>query len=264
MAGDVLQPTPSGQRGLRGAGFPLVPLPEAVELIARAAAHGRKHSLEAMAAYAGHATANSGPFRQKLAALRDWRFITTGHDMVVLTDAGMQVALPASTESLLDGLLAAFQGCAIFWAVYQEAAKGVPLYPSSIGNVAVTAHGVSARAKEAFVRSFIGSANAVGLADKLPGGEVRLHTMQAGEAPPSEPATAPIPEPAPAAEGAPVPTHTQPTLSHPGIHQVWQDGQVAITLDIRSGQPLSPTAFMQVGAIVTAIETLREILQSGD
>jgi hypothetical protein len=206
-----------------------------------------------MAAYEGHTTPNSGPFRQKLAALKDWGMVATTADTVTLTDVGMNVALPSSPETLLDTLLQAFQACPIFWTVYTEAAKGVPLYPSSVGNVAVTAHGVSVRARDVFTRSFIDSAIAVGLAERLPGGEVKL--LAIGE-PSSTPAirttdTEPTPK---------TPPLTVADSQAPGIHQVWSDDGVEVVFTVTSNKPLSATAFMQVGAVVTAIEALRDVL----
>jgi hypothetical protein len=239
-------------RGKRGSGFPALSLPDAAEIIKRAGLHGRQHHLGAMASYAGHATANSGPFRRKLAALKDWGFVTTTPETVTITDAGMEVALPTTPEKTLNMLLDAFQGCNIFWKIYTEGAKDTPLYPGSIGNVAVTAHGVGAGAREAFVGSFIDSAVMVGLAEKLPNGEVKL---------------------IPTGKPRPVKAKTDAEIVHadgqrqtpnpdvqPGIRQVWRNNGVEIIFEVRAREPLTPTAFMQVGEVVTAIETLREVI----
>jgi hypothetical protein len=255
-------------RGTRSAGFPALSLPEAVAIVKTAGNNGRKHAITAMAAYAGHTTPNSGPFRQKLAALKDWGFVTSTAEAVTLTEAGMGVALPSSPETALDIMRSAFQGCSIFWAIYTEAAKGVPLYPSSIGNVAVTAHGVAVRSKETFIKSFIDSAVVVGLAEKLPNGEVKLHAagMANTEATVADDrALASVPQeavpPATATRTAPL----EPLQSElPVVNQVWKDERVRIVLKIDADAPLSATAFMQIGAVTTAIEALYEIVRAGD
>jgi hypothetical protein len=283
---ESIPPQPA-TRGVRGVGFPSLSLPAALDIMVAAGSQGRSHSLQAMAGYAGHMTANSGPFRQKLAALRDWGFITTTADSVSLTDSGLEAALPTSTTRLLDILLAAFQGCTVFWNIYQEAAKGVPLYPSSIGNVAVTGHGVAAKARETFIQSFIDSAAAVGLAERLPNGEVVLQAIgdpknketapqklsknkdnsemkAAAGSPPAPQSVTEKYDTAADAVGQPRIPEAMPTSPPTGIHQLWSDEHGTITLTVQPTAPLTATAFMQMGEIVTAIEVLRDMLQAGD
>jgi hypothetical protein len=242
---------PHGPRGKRGSGFPALSLPDAADIVKRAGLHGREHRLDALASYAGHTTANSGPFRRKLAALKDWGFVTATPDTATITDAGMEVALPSAPEATLHVLLNAFQGCEIFWKVYTEGAKGTPLYPGSIGNVAVTAHGVGASARDMFVASFIESAGMVGLAEKLPNGEVKL--LPSGTPRNTTPQAKPeVVHDAGQAEAR--------TANTPGIRQVWRGNNIEIIFEVRTQKPLNATAFMQVGEVVTAIETLREVL----
>jgi hypothetical protein len=256
-------------RGTRSAGFPAISLPEAVAIVKTVGNNGRKHAITAMAAYAGHTTPNSGPFRQKLAALKDWGFVTSTAEAVTLTEAGMGVALPSSPEAALDIMRNAFQGCSIFWKIYTEAAKGVPLYPSSIGNVAVTAHDVGVRSKETFVKSFIDSAVVVGLAEKQPNGEVKLYAASVGTGAPVIDGQAPAADPERAVPAPSVPVAQPGVLAEPAdelpvVNQVWKDGRVRITLKVDADAPLSATAFMQIGAVTTAIEALYEIVRSGD
>ncbi|MET0779449.1 MAG: hypothetical protein ABWY71_01305 [Candidatus Saccharimonadales bacterium] len=263
------QQNPAGDlRKARGTGFPAVSLPDAVAIIQTAGNNGRKHTITAMAAYAGHTTPNSGPFRQKLAALKDWGFLTTTAATVTLTDAGMGVALPSSPEAALDIVRTAFQACQIFRTVYDEAAKGVPLYPSSIGNVAVTAHGIGVRSKETFIKSFIDSAIAVGLAGKLPNGEVKLYAgVVSADAPALEnQVSAPVsPEPVPQVPAVQQPERlSAPETQTPVVNQVWKDGHIKVVLQVYSDTPLAATAFMQVGEVTTAIEVLYDIVRSGD
>jgi hypothetical protein len=153
--------------------------------------------------------------------------------------------------------------------MYDEAAKGVPLYPGSIGNVAVTAHGIGVRNKGIFVKSFIDSLIAVGLAEKLSNGEVKLRAEAAVDSSaPASPAAvlAARAVPGPPAQPMIRQLEQSPGVEEPGpvVNQVWQDGRVRVVLQVYSDAPLSATAFMQVGEVTTVIETLYDIVRSGD
>jgi hypothetical protein len=244
-------------RGPRSTGFPALSLPDAVSVVSMAAGYGRLHSMAAMAGYTGHTTANSGPFRQKLAALKDWGLVAVSGEAVTVTDRGMGIALPASPAAELDLLQGAFQGCSIFWTLYRDTAKGLPLNPDTIGNNAVTMYGISPKAREKFIKSFVDSATAVGLADKLPTGEVKL-------------AQTVSPDSVTSANDMPPATHT-PTVPvsasgadsglRPAISQVWKNGDTEIIFEVRSSSPLPSAAFMEIGTAVTSIEVLWEALQ---
>jgi len=79
---------------VRSASFPLLSLPQAVKIIKDAGTYGPRHSRTAIATYAGHSSANSGPFKQKLSALRDWGFISGNGDELELTELAMKIAPP--------------------------------------------------------------------------------------------------------------------------------------------------------------------------
>ncbi len=168
----------------RGIGFPFLSLPEAVKIVRDAGSYGKQHSASALASYAGHATANSGPFKQKLAALREWGFITTSNGEVSLTDAAMHIAYPTAPDETAQVLMAAFRGCGIFWKTYEDTAKGIPLKPELIANGAVTRYQIGVGSKDRFMKSFLESAEAVGLAQRMPNGEIQLLT--AAQATPSK------------------------------------------------------------------------------
>ncbi len=270
MEGNSGRATEALVRSPRSVGFPAVSLPDAAAIMKLAASNGRHHSLTAMAAYLGHATANSGPFRQKLAALKDWGLVAMLGDAVTITDRGMGIALPASPAAELDLMLGAFQGCSIFWEVYNDTAKGLPLSLETIGNNAVTLYGVNAKTRDKFVKSFVDSAAAVGMAERLPTGEVRLmqHAVEA-DAVRSRLPTPPIPETPVLTGGSEKERGTSRPASekresddlHTAISQVWKDGTTEIVFEVRASGPLPSAAFMEIGTAVTAIEVLREALQ---
>jgi hypothetical protein len=149
----------------RGAGFPIVPLSECVEVLRTAGKHGNEHSSAAFATYLGHSTPNSGSFKSRLASFRDWKFIAnaTGN-RVVFTDLGRRIAHPTDPAKEKRDLQEAFENCTIFMRAWDEAAKGVPMWPVVLGNLGVQL-GVSPVSKEQFAESLIESAAAAGFAE---------------------------------------------------------------------------------------------------
>ncbi|HEX6392167.1 MAG TPA: hypothetical protein VFZ97_01920, partial [Acidimicrobiales bacterium] len=75
MAGAVkAQGAPETQKRRRkpSTGFPMIGLSEVTTVLTKAAQHGWNHTVAEIAGYLGHSTTNSGAFRVKLAALRDY------------------------------------------------------------------------------------------------------------------------------------------------------------------------------------------------
>jgi hypothetical protein len=149
----------------RGAGFPVVALPEAVGILRKAGRHGNEHSISAFATYLGHSTPNSGSFKRRLAAFRDWKFIASATgDRVVLTDLGRRVAHPTDAAKERSDFQEAFQNCALFWKVYDDSAKDVPISLATLANHGVQL-GVSPLSKDQFAQSLSESAVEAGLAE---------------------------------------------------------------------------------------------------
>jgi len=245
----------------RGTGFPAISLPEAAEIIKKAGAYGRQHSLSALATYAGHSTANSGPFRRKLAALKDWGLVAKAAGGVTITPTGMEIAHPTSTADVLDRQMDAFQKCSIFWKLYEDAAKGTPLNPDALGSAAINNYGVGVQSKDKFIKSFVDSALAVGLAERLPNGDITLaatggNTTGLSTVIDAQPyANSQISENKPQASY----DHNDTDMGLPPIvQQEWTNGSATIRFEIRSAKPLPAAAFAQIGEAVTGIETLWE------
>lgn len=245
---DVAGQSPSRQRGK---GFPTVALPDAVAILREAGKYGTSHALSAFAGYMGHRTTNSGPFKQRLAAFRDWGLVTTEGQIVKMTALGSQLALPSDPALEPANLLEAFRNCEEFQGVYDRTAKGVTLDLESIGNTAVHELGVSAKTKKAFAESFAKSAASVGLAERPAEdkivllGEAQVRTGP-GEAADSGNATAEIQSPP-----APQPVVFRQPWSLPG-------GQV--TLEIRLDRALPPASFAELGAVAEAVEKFLQSL----
>ena len=262
-----------GDRGQRGAGFPTLDLATAVKIIHAAGAHGAEFSASAFAQYCGHSTANSGPFRSKVAAFRDWGLATSKAGRVRLTDLGKDVA--RAPEPTVDEVLLrrAFDACKIFRRFYDDQAKGTPLKRDMLGRVAVLDHNVAAKSQDKFVTALVDSAVAVGLAsvDAEAGTVTFTSASSAAEAHPPA-TTSVVPDAQPPAPAAPVhPVTAAPTETTPGapvgsstsaapllLRQAWPTTTGEVVLEIRSTPPLPASAFALVGTAVGSAAALAE------
>jgi len=259
----------SDRSASRGAGFPVLDLATAVETIHKVGEHGGEFSNSAFAQYLGHTTANSGPFRSKVASLRDWGLARSQGGRVFLTDLGKAVA--KSPEPMADQALlrSAFFSCNIFKAFYDDSAKGVPLKRDPLARAAVFDHKVSAKSQEKFVAMLVDSAVTVGLAEAdgdtvtfrsaaaaalVEAPDVREHEGDPEQDPPARPAghggggATPARQPAPPAPAG----SAVPVL----LRQVWPTATGEVVLAIHSNDPLPASAFGLVGTVVQAAEDL--------
>lgn len=269
-------------RGPRGAGFPTLDLASAVKIIHSAGAHGADFSASAFAQYCGHSTTNSGPFRSKVAAFRDWGLATSKAGRVRLTDLGKDVA--RSPEPTMDQALLrrGFDACKIFRRFYDDQAKGTPLKRDTLGRVAMLDHNVAAKSQEKFVTALVDSAVTVGLAsvDTEAGTVTFTSASSAADAHPPAPA-APATDTQPAASAAPVHPATAgsaaPTPAAPPspaapstsaapllLRQAWPTATGEVVLEIRSTQPLPASAFALVGTAVGSAAALAESIGQQD
>lgn len=252
----------------RGAGFPVMDLATAVDLIHKVGEYGGEFGKSTFAQYLGHTTANSGPYRTKVASLRDWALVTTQGGRVLLTDLGKAVA--KSPDPMADEVLlrSAFDSCRIFKAFYDNTAKGVALKRDTLGRAAVFDHKVSAKSQDKFVSLLVESAVTVGLAAHDEAGTVTFKPAAAAEigAPRLEDlapdARREDPDPDPARGGsarprrqlaAPPPAESAvPVL----LRQVWPTANGEVVLAVHSTAPLPASAFGLVGTAVQAAEDL--------
>src|SRR5262252_1063129 len=97
------------------------------------------------AAYMGHQTTNSGAFRYKLAALRDYGLILRGNkERVILSELAERLVMASPEPYMAKGLLfAAFEHCRVFERVYSDGAKNMPMDITRIRMNVVMRHGVA-------------------------------------------------------------------------------------------------------------------------
>jgi len=230
-------------------------------VLARASQHGWEHTVAEIAGYMGHATTNSGAFRAKLAALRDYGLLSGRGESLEITQVGRRIAFSETEEERLAALQEAFQNT-VFGPLYQESVKGSPISIDSIGRRAVNRLGVAPGSQGQFGEVFARSAAAAGLAETTGDGKITLVTK-----PQSRPSDSENPGFAdrPPSGNPQVPAHLagRPPLK-PVLDQHWPlpDGEVALTVTM--SRPLSAADFASIGSVVAQIEKLVAGLTSGD
>lgn len=104
-------------------GFPVIALSEVTAALTKTSQHGWEHSVAEIAGYLGHTTTNSGAFRMKLAALRDYGVVSGRGDELEITEIGRTIAVPESPEDRTRALQDAFLNT-VFGSLYEESVKG--------------------------------------------------------------------------------------------------------------------------------------------
>lgn len=259
--------TPEGRpRRKRGTGFPVVSLSEAARVLKEAGQYGFDHPTPAFASYMGHSSTNSGAFRQRLSAFRDWGLITGSGDMLSMTEVARLIAVPTDEAAERRALQEAFKSCDVFWKLYENSAKGVPLPADGLGGRAVHELGVTPASSSKFVDSFTESALAAQLAEVGDQGKIVLWGADAAQArvdpesaQPSVAKLAQEPQ-APAQHVEPVrPTAKRP---EPAVRQVWPIDGGRIVFELATAEALPASAFGAIGEVVSKLEALAVILSS--
>lgn len=248
-------------RRKRGAGFPVVSLGDAAKVLREAGKYSFEHPTSAFAKYMGHSTTNSGAFRQRIAAFRDWKLITGRGDTVTFTDVARTIALPPDEEAERNALQSAFMNCEVFAALHESVAKGQPIRADGLGNQAVHKLRISPSAVDRFTTSFIQSAVTAGLATE---DDDQIVLLDSGST--SRSSEEPEPEgvhPPDAADDG-VRGRGRSTEAVPVVHQEWTVPAGAVVFEVRLDQPLPADVFTLLGEVVERAENLagrlRELL----
>ena len=257
------EPGPVGSKPARSrrkptTGFPVVSLPEAAKIVREAGKYGFEHSVSSFARYMGHSTTNSGAFRQRLAAFRDWKLIAGRGDTVVFTDTAKTIALPPDVIAEREALQTAFMNCAVFARLYEGVTKGQPVQAQGLGAKAVHDLGISPSALDRFTTSFIESAVSAGLAEAENGDVVLLDPGA------PTPGTDLVEDDLPQL-GEPKPdsnrTRVRLTQAPPVVHQEWPLAAGAVVFEIRLDRPMPSAVFAQLGVVVQEVEALADRLR---
>ncbi len=243
-------------------GFPVIDLGEAASVLARASLHGWEHTVAEVAGYMGHATVNSGAFRAKLAALRDYGLVSGRGESLEITGIGRKIAIPEREGERQAALQEAFTNT-VFGAVYQESVKGSPISIESIGRRAVNRLGVAPGSQGSFGEVFARSAAAAGLAESTGDGRLTLFAKPQAALPGADPSGSTGDTPAADAPAAEQPTSGR-MASKPVLDQRWPFPHGEVALIVAIDRPLSAADFASIGAVVGEIERLVAGLTRGD
>lgn len=260
----------------RGVAFPQLSLEAAVEAIVAMGQHGADHSQDAAAAYLGHSTTNSGAYRVKLAALRDWGLIKRGDkERVILSDLAKDLVMEAPDHARARSLLlAAFGSCRVFEQLYEDSAKNIPQDLGRFRNVVVMRHNVATDQADRFIDCFVNSAGYAGLA-KVEGNQVTLLTrdttfwederQKADElvshfTPPNAP-KAPIPPLDQVLREAGVGTAPAPSEIPVALRQSWPIDGGEIEFVIRTPKALPPDIYVEVAEMAKVASKMVEVLK---
>lgn len=245
----------------RGTAFPVVSLPEAARILKDARKYGFEHHIGSFATYMGHSSTNSGAFRQRLAAFRDWELIEGRGDTLTLTETARRIAMPTDEAGERQALQQAFKNCDVFTGLYDKMAKGQPLDRDGLAAQAVHGSGVSPAKAHQFVRSFVESVVAAQMAEEDDQGNVVL--LEPGIAEQAESTDvsgekSASPDPDQTRDALPSHSiHGQPSgAGSPTIRQSWPITGGEIILEVRSAESLPATAFGAIGDVVTKLEEL--------
>lgn len=242
----------------RGVGFPQMPISEAVKAIQDIGKYGFEHATTAVAGYLGHSTPNSGPYRAKLSALKDWNLVKASGDRISLTDSGRRVAAPPSGQLEQADLQQVFLSCQVFASLYNMLAKERDLDVAALGNTAVHNLRVNIKSKDRFVESFVASAIAVGLAE-MNGNKIKLRVANQGLA------TSDAGGETPSAQSAAVPPRANATAPRVTSSPVVWRQPIALSagellLELRLDRPIPAAAFGQLQSVAQALDALADVL----
>lgn len=251
----------------RGASFPAMTLIDAVAMIKKIASYGSTHTNAAVASFLGHSTPNSGPYRSKIAALKDYGFLSGRGDDLAVTPLALEITHPGLDADVQASLRAAFMQCSLFQTVYSALPKGTDLQVAALANSAMHNHGVAPQAKDTFASVFVKSGVSAGLIVEVDTEHVRLSD---GDAPTDvdvrsedddepdliAPAKGAIATPAPTSEATPAPSAGANTL----VSHSWPIAGGSIRFTIESSKPLPAGAYSVIGTVIGEGDKLADML----
>lgn len=270
----------NGSRGnrlpSRNASFPARSLALAPPALREAGKYGFSHSDSAVASYMGLSTTNSGTFRERIAAFRDFGLLAGRGGTLTMTEVAQRIARPLSEEDESHALQEAFMNCEIFAHLYGDSAKGVPLKLQHLEARAVRDLQVSPKNGKKFMRSFVDSLVVAGLGEVGGGESITLKEKgdfglgaQDGHVAPGGSAdlvpsglTGPNPRPPATSNPGSPPHRPTDTSTHlePAIHQIWEIQNGHIVLQVRVEGALPSEAYESIGTVIASVEKLVETL----
>lgn len=252
-------------RRKKSTSFPVVGLSEAASVLKEAGKYGFQHSVSAFARFMGHESTNSGAFRQKLAAFRDWNLVSGRGDTLTLTETAKAIAHPPDALAERAALRTAFMNSEVFANLYDSLTKDHPIELDRVGSLAVLNFKVSPQSRQKFVDSFVDSVLASRLGERVGESEVVLYSDMEAEADEveSQPSSA-DPIRRTSRSGQPAETSSLDRSAPLVVGQTWRIETGLIRFEIFSRRPIAADAFAAVGRVVKELESLAETLGMPD
>ncbi len=256
--------TPKATKRPRGASFPSMSLSDAVAMIKKIASYGTTHTNAAVASFLGHSTANSGPYRSKIAALKDYGFLNGRGDDLNVTPLALEITHPGLDANIQASMRAAFLKCTLFQTVYTALPKDTELQVGALANSAMHNHNVAAQAKDTFATVFVKSGVAAGLIEEIDSDHVKLsdgHSAGTPEMDDAEDDVAPEPEPATQLSQG-TGRITPPSLPDAKalVSHAWPISGGVVRFTVESSTPLPAAAYSVIGTVIAEGDKLAALL----
>lgn len=246
-------------RRKKSASFPVVSLSGAAVVLKEAGKYGFEHSVSAFARFMGHDSTNSGAFRQKLAAFRDWNLVSGRGDTLTLTEIAKAIAHPPKAQAEQAALRTAFMNPGIFAELYETLTKHHSIDLDRVGSMAVLNFKVSPQSKQKFVDSFVDSVVAGGLGERVGDSDVVLHAVTESHEDEIENST--TPDLTRSCRSAQVVDSSALDRMAPlVVGQTWRIQAGSIRFESFSRHLLAADTFAPVGRIVKELEDLAQML----
>jgi len=248
--------TITDKKATRSAGFPSLTLTEALAQVQKLASFGGEHDDASAAGLMGHKSP-SGPYRTKMAALRDYGLVGRG-DPFKVTPLGLDLAHPALGYDQAEGRREAYQSVGLFVRMLELLTEGSSYSREDIGNTAVRKFGVSATKKDEFTESFVSGAITIGMMRENADGTVTYEPEGpgVGDDPDQDDTGSVEPRRVPSAPAARRPQ----TSGTPALHHVWEIDGGTVDFTIFSSRTLPSGAYAEIAKVVMAGEVLAQML----
>ncbi|QRY47028.1 hypothetical protein JVX93_09635 [Mycolicibacterium boenickei] len=239
-------------------------LTDAVSMIKKIASYGNTHTNAAVASFLGHSTSNSGPYRSKIAALKDYGLLSGRGDELTVTPLALEITHPGLDADIQASMRAAFLKCSLFQTVYNSLPKDTKLQVGALANSAMHNHGVAAQAKDAFASAFVKSGVTAGLIEEVDSDHVQLSDGLPAE----QSDFAEVFEDEDVAQGASTlspaaavsNTWTSPPSANAVVSHAWPITGGVVRFIIESSTPLPAAAYSVIGTVITEGDKLAAML----
>jgi len=244
-------------RRTRSTSFPFYSLPDSIKDVKETVKYYRDEvNVSALAKVLGHASAKSGSFLQRISSLRNWGFMEGRGEVLTVTNLSRRIANPIDDHQYTDAVAEAFQQCKIFSDILSKLSRDSDLKLTTIGNLAVQEYGVSHKSRDAFVGSFVKSAQVAGLVKDVTNDSLVLRADDDSQGASEEEDEQDRKRGSEQEAREVKREHAIPSTEQRIVAQIWDLPRGAIVFEVRSAEPLSASVYEKIGNAVSAIQDL--------